>query len=180
MKSMHTPVYYYIVNLSQTNALFKYSPHPSEPTSPISTYLAHQNLLAHQYPQEPGYAIPNWIGPGTKPTYAITNHSSLYSRPISFQHDVSPVANDQGPLYSVVRKPAINISPVYAVVRKPTTSRDGAPVIQLRAPAVPRKASFDAAAHSNTAGYQVPMDINLHQNQRNTLFEDNQLLWEGG
>ena len=58
MKSIHTPVYYYIVNLSQTNALFKYSPHPSEPTSPISTYLAHQNLLAHQYPEEPGYANP--------------------------------------------------------------------------------------------------------------------------
>ena len=82
------------------------------------------------------------------------------------------MANDQGPLYSVVRKPAINISPVYSVVRKPTTSRDGAPAIQLRAPAVPRKASFDAAAHSNTAGYQVLVDINLHQNQRNSLFED--------
>ena len=45
-----------------------------------------------------------------KPTDAMTNHPSPYSRPISFQHDVSLVANDQSPLYSVVRKPALQES----------------------------------------------------------------------
>ena len=39
MKSMHTPVYHYTVNLSQTNALLKYSQ-----TLFSSTHLAHLNL----------------------------------------------------------------------------------------------------------------------------------------
>ena len=80
------------------------------------------NLLKSMHAPEPGYTIPNWIG---------------------------PVANDQGLLYSVVRKPALQES------EEGAGSEDGAG--STRDHRFPNKEpNFMKSMHTPEPGYTIP------------------------